>query len=1039
MAVLSLVEDWLDRLSYTEFPNELFRPGVGAGTRAYASEIEEMLDPEGPIGASAVFCVEDFPTVCVVDASILPADRDQRVEEIRQRVWNQSLASVVLVLDYSDLSAYSVSSREAEPEVLARSDADPNGPWSAYEVRSGFIKDRLSEWFSPDERVDRKLLANLRQVVTKLLKFDLKDTQAESLVAQVIFLCYLEQRGIVGDHYRSKHALESLESYVVKADGAGVDRLLRQLGSDFNGDFLSSTDGGAPKWSALDRRCFPIVKSFLEAVDVDTGQGSFWRYDFSHIPVELVSGIYETLLKERQDKLGAYYTPRHLANLVTEQALECVQNPASCSVYDGACGSGILLTTAFRRMLRHAEIREGRSLRFSERVALMKSNLFGNDLDETACWITAFSLYLSLLEGLDPSDISLLQSDSNLKLPNLVGEGLNIQKGDRYGDFFSPQNPFASSGRFDVFLCNPPWRESDDDEQPTWEAWCNEQTPPYQIGVRQIASGFAYKALQSVKPDGVIVLIMPLNLIIGATKQSVEFRQRLLEDARVERITNFGDVRRLLFQKAKHPCAVIRVRPRAKDPGIIPLASEYIEYWTPKTDVSLALGRLTLHGIDRKAISSQEVYDRPYALITNYWGERRDVDLIRRLARFGQLKKTMASRREKWTSGKGFHAANNSNPDRELGIIQDLALLSTDEFPGDCLTMGKDSPQELVRDRFSVVASPGGDKGRLYKGPRVLFLDGVIEGRYEIRSVYAEQSFAFTSSIGAIGGNGHDRDLLKFLSAFLRSSLATYFLTMTGYSVIGERPRVAVEDILSFPFCAPESHPDPASAESIVKKVVDIVDSIGLLPSWKRSHAYDSNRKELDSLIDDYFELSAVDRLLVEDSVKYIVKSIQPPDYESLDTPLLHRPNKEEVSRYTRVLAAELSGWRKLSGGEATLRVDVVPGNAKAFFGAVKVSIAEDQDVVNTEDSDTVFKKVLEDLQAGLSTHLEQTDRDDLLKMPDVMVVSNDAFYFIKPMRRRFWMASTALSDADRVVRAVQSAAWDRAYRKQANRKEAEL
>lgn len=628
---------WLETLAYTDFPDELFRAGVSAGARPYAAEIDEMLAPDRGIGASAVFCVEEQPTVCLIDSTTLGEDPDKRVEQIRQKVWNQNLASVVLVLAPNALAAYCVNNREAEPDTLLQSNVAARGAWSAYEIQSGFIKDRLSEWFSPEARVDQRLLINLRDVVKALVRAGLNTTQAEALMAQVIFLCYLEQRGIVGEAYRTRHKLRVLEAYVSRKDGAGIDAYLKRLGDDFNGDFLSSSGGGAPRWAGVSDGVFRAVRLFLQAVDFETGQGALWRYDFSHIPVELISGIYETLLKERQGKLGAYYTPRHLANLVAEQAFEGFADPAACSVYDGACGSGILLTTAFRRMLRHAEVERGHRLRFDERVGLMKAKIFGNDLDETACWITAFSLYLSLLEGLEPVDISLLQSDANQKLPNLIGPGLNIQKGDKAGDFFSAGNPFAGKAKFDIFLCNPPWRESDDTETPSWEAWCRDQTPSYPIGRRQIAAGFAYRATSCVNPDGVITLIMPLNLVVGATSQSCEFRQRWLEDVRIDRIINFADVRRLLFAAAKHPCAVVRVRPRPKVEGVIELASESVEYWAPKTDVSLALGRLALHPLDRKVLSAREIYSKPYLLISAYWGDQRDLDLLRRLQKAVRL------------------------------------------------------------------------------------------------------------------------------------------------------------------------------------------------------------------------------------------------------------------------------------------------------------------------------------------------------------------------------------------------------------------
>jgi N-6 DNA Methylase len=1019
-------EDWLRDLAYTDFPEELFRVGGSAGVRPYASEIEEMLAPDRGIGASAVFCVGEQPTICFIDEATLEGDRYQRIEQIRQKVWNQNLASIVLVIGTENLAAYSVNDRQAEPDTLARSEIAARGAWSAYEAQSGFIKDRLSEWFEPEARVDQRLLANLREVVKALVKANLSATEAEALMAQVIFLCYLEQRGIVGPVYREAHGLDVLEAYVSKQDGAGVDYYLKRLGADFNGDFLSSSDGGAPAWSKLGSSAFHAVKLFLEAVDFDTGQGSLWRYDFSHIPVELISGIYETLLKERQGALGAYYTPRHLANLVAEQAFEGFADPSCCTVYDGACGSGILLTTAFRKMLRHAEVVRGGKLRFDERVRLMQSNLFGNDLDETACWITAFSLYLSLLEGLDPADISLLQSDANQKLPNLVGPGRNIQKGTERGDFFSPANPFAGKVKYDIFLCNPPWRESDDDETPTWEAWCRKQSPPYPIGRRQIAAGFAFRATSCVKPEGVITLIMPLNLVAGATSQSCDFRQRWLEDVRFERIINFADVRRLLFPAAKHPCAVVRVRPRSSVEGVIELAEEQVEYWAPKTDISLALGRLALHPIDRKLLTARDIYAKPYLLISAYWGEQGDLDLLRRLQKFGSLAQTMTRQSDPWLSGKGFHAPNQSNRSRSLGPLEALAFLATDRMPRDYPVIASDVQLDKVIDHFQVVASPGGRNARLYHGPRVILSDGLADD-YTIRVAYTDQSFAFTSSIGAIGGGDDDAALLKFLAAYLRSPIATFLLIMTGYSVIGERPRVAIEDLKTFPFCAPDRHPDRKAAHDIVAEVAERFDTLAAVDEWQREHDYAAMKTAFDELVFDYFQLSASDRLLIRDIVGVVAASIQPKDYARLTTPLLHRPAESEVTAYVDVLMGELEAARHRSGGRGALKVDAFVDGTKGFFGAVRIGLSRASgDHSSITRSDDAFHTLLKDIEAALSGQLDRTHRDDLFKMPNAMVVAGDAFYFIKPMRRRFWLARTAIADAHLMGRTVQAAAWEK-------------
>lgn len=1022
---MTVLDNWLSALSYTDFGEDLFRVGESPCIRPYAAEIDEMLAPSSGIGASAVFCVGDQPTICFLDGTCLEENAEKRVEQIRQKIWNQNLASVVLVVDEEAMTAYSVNDREAEPDTLLRGDAVARGVWSAYEFQSGFIKDRLSDWFEPEARVDQRLLVNLREVVRALIKADLDATEAEALMAQVIFLCYLEQRGIVGPAYREAHKLDVLEAYVSGHDGAGIDAYLQQLGKDFNGDFLSSRDGGAPRWFNLSPQAFRAVHIFLEAVDSETGQGSLWRYDFSHIPVELISGIYETLLKERQGALGAYYTPRHLANLVTEQAFESFASAEKCTVYDGACGSGILLTTAFRKMLRSAEVARGSKLRFEERVSLMRANIFGNDLDETACWITAFSLYLSLLEGLDPVDISLLQSDVGQKLPNLIGADRNIQKGTEQGDFFSPDNPFAGKRRFDIFLCNPPWRESDDDEKPSWEAWCGEQRPPYPVGRRQIAAGFAFRASQSVRPDGVIALIMPLNLIAGATVQSNTFRQRWIEDVQLERIINFADVRRLLFAAAKHPCAVVRARPRPLGEGVISLADELVEYWAPKTDVSLALGRLALHPIDRKLLTARDIYTKPYLLISAYWGERRDLDLLCRLAKFGNLGQFMTKREEPWVSGKGFHAPNQSNPNRTLGLLEPLAFLPADRMPRDYPVIASDVQLDHVRDHYQVVASPGGKNGRLYHGPRVILTDG-LTNEYGIRVVYTEEEFAFTSSIGAIGGPKRDASLVKFLAAYLRSPITTFLLIMTGYSVIGERPRVAIEDLKAFPFCGPERHPTPDKACAIIDEVCMRFDAMADVEEWQRDHAYAAMRDTLDELVFDYFQMSESDRLLVRDTVRTVAASIQPQDYARLATPLLHRPTRDEVADYTRILASELKATRRRTGGQGALDVEVVIDGASGFFGAIRVALSRDQDRAVIARSQQVFRGLLDDIEVAFRSELNQTDRENLFRMPNAMTIVGNAFYFIKPMRRRFWLARTALADADLITRTVQAAAWEK-------------
>lgn len=298
---------------------------------------------------------------------------------------------------------------------------------------------------------------------------------------------------------------------------------------------------------------------------------------------------------------------------------------------------------------------------------------------------------------------------------------------------------------------------------------------------------------------------------------------------------------------------------------------------------------------------------------------------------------------------------------------------------------------------------------------------------YTVRAIYTHVEFAFTSSIGAIGGGAIDADLLNFLTAYLRSPIVTFLLVMTGYSVIGERPRIAIKDMRNFPFCAPEHHPDPMAAKEIVAKVAAIFDSLAKIPEWQRGHSYFEKRKILDDLVFDYFRLSPSDRLLVGDIVGVVAASIQPADYARLVTPLLHRPSKNEIAGYVDILARELEDWRKRSGGIGGLKIDAVVDGANGFFGAVRIGIdVGGEDQAGLAQSESAFQGLLADINAGLAIQLDSADQNGLFKLPNAMIVVDDVFYFIKPMRRRFWLSRIALSDADHIARTVQAAAWDR-------------
>jgi N-6 DNA Methylase len=611
----AVVQEWLERLGYADEPMVLHRRGADISeTHPYAIEIRTLLRPEGAIRAQAVFDVEGVPTVVFVGDDDVPLSSDA-LDDIRKRIWNQNLATIVIEITGETARALPARRLPNVEERLTLAAASPNGPFSALEVSSANLPLRKPDWFDIKARVDRKLLENLSVLIAKLSGGGFDTTldpihhrrHAELLMGQVLFISYLEHRDIVGQTYRQKRKVLHLHALIAQSNREGLRRLIDSLRADFNGDFLG--DDRHDPWATLNDAGFKMLDSFLRRTEMKTGQENFWNYDFSFIPVELLSGLYESFLStEEQAKDGAYYTPRHLAMLAVDQTFATSHDPLLETIFDGACGSGILLTTAYRRLIALSEARLQRQLTFRERRDLLISHIFGADINLMACRVTAFSLYLSLLEGLDPADIMEAQELENIRLPSL--DGSNLQHGEA-GDFFGAKHGFLGK-RFSLIISNPPWSEPKREEVTSADLWALAAGAPFVR--RQIAGAYTLRALDYLADFGRVCIILPIGQFLGAS--SASFVRHTLGVFRPLRIVNFGDLQNLLFPKTENTCHLFLAV--CREPGSrqrIPIA-ETFDYLVPKADMSLAYGRLTMQSADRHTLQTASVADDSQLLVT---------------------------------------------------------------------------------------------------------------------------------------------------------------------------------------------------------------------------------------------------------------------------------------------------------------------------------------------------------------------------------------------------------------------------------------
>jgi hypothetical protein len=1036
------IERWSRDLGYDDVPGALLSGASQVPPdHPFAAEVEGMFDAGGDVGASAVLCIDRVPTVCLVDTARLAGSDKTQADQIRrfcERLWNQNLARIVLIAADDYIDAWSVDDPQAPCERIATGSAQALADFSLQGLLSGEVLKNRSAWFDPHKRVDKTLLDNVRVLVERLSAAVTANT-ARELTASIIFVAYLEDREIITDAYRARRNVSPLIDLLEKGDASGLERLFGQLQKDFNGDFLATDGREQGLWRGLPSAAFSDLHHFLRRTVLRSGQTSLWRYNFAQIPIELIAGIYETFLGQKaatepqsvdgataKRKQGAYYTPRLLSDWVVEQALAGL-DPLEQRIFDGACGSGMLLTAAFRRLMRTQRAAALRASNnddhdFAARCSLLLGHIFGSDIDEDARRLTALSLYLALLSDLAPRDLELLRKGGH-KLPSLKK---NIRS-NGYGNFFSQKSETINRAQYTVFLSNPPWREMPpgDAETNVVEAWAERQSSIVHWPKRQIAAAFALAAADALSPSGRVAMILPIGLFISAEPSTRRFRANLLSRYKIERITNFADMRRLIFVDADHPF-VVMIAMRRTEP-LEDISVEEFEYWTPKTDIALAFGRLTLHGADRTMMRATALIDETPHLRLRYWGTLQDLALLERLWQFGTVNDLRA--RFGWEKGKGFHRVDNDRrvplhlrsvtPSRWLATHK---FLKADRIPGDVPIMDKHCLERFPYDR---IAREPDELRRYFKGPRVIWPDGT-HPENGVKAVFAEDPFSFQHSVGVLSApNTEDGRLeARFLTAYMRSSMGTWLSLLLSPSVAAERPKLHVNELLSWPYWPVASHPQPRKAQGILKKVDRLFSAIENADPLTQPAKYAARKSEFEELVFDYFALRPDERVLIQELATYAGPSLQPGSlsYEMLVKSMRRPPPHDKIEQYCQRLVQVLTEWRDATDGKGELSAAAWTARSVPL-GCVVVTIAESKShkaPVNRLEDDRVVAELMGTVAGALDGSPEK-----MLTVPDVIVVKDDRITIIKPLVTRFWLERAAIEDASKLateIRAIRRA-----------------
>ena len=829
------------------------------------------------------------------------------------------------------------------------------------EVVSGQFVQARYEAFSRKQRVDNRLLDNLGQVRKQLINDGLSKSVANSLLGRSIFVRYLEDREVIDSDYYGRIAGGGTFHVLLERSWDETYRLFDDLANRFNGDLFPIE---ALERDQVKPEHLRLLGRFLAGEEVTTGQLYFWAYDFKYIPIELISAIYETFLDESRNQTGAYYTPLEIVDFVLNEVIPFGSERHEIRILDPACGSGIFLVEAYRRLVtlrRHAH--GWQSPNFNQLRDLLTESIYGVDLSEDAIQVAAFSCYLALLDFLEPKSIW-----EDVRFPNLRGTNLFVN------DFFDLDAPFNEQ-TYDVVVGNPPWRSSLTEPAAVYVGE-NEHT----IGDKQIAQAFLWRASALLADGGRACLLAPSkSVLFNQSPKNREFRRQFFLGNEVTQVVDFSAFRHTLFRGSVAPTVAVFCRAPSKEDNY---RNELTYLGLHPSPLSEGLAGIVVSGDEVKRFSRRQVASHSYIWKVALWGTPRDLMLIDDLnQRFHSL--DQVGRARGWLIREGATVGgSDKNVAPELAEMRYVPVDSVEPLH---ITSG---PEARIG---SEVFHRTGDL-RIYSGPHVLIRGGPRPGGF-LASAFLREDAVFTSSITAIAAPSEDEEYLKIVCAYLNSSLARYyqFLTTSTWGV--ERDVIRSTEFKRFPCAIPV-------ADAVLKsRMVEVVDRV------QRNYDDQDWRYELDDLVYAAYEVTAAERQLIEDFLGTAVDR----HYRGLQSDGFDPPSVRELTSYAEAYA---DVFETTTDGTRTLWATVYPGTSPYRVVSFRLAPRGAQGRHPRSAAEPELDALLAKLER---TAIEQRAGSFYVRR-NIKVYEAEEFHVVKPAERRFWTVSAAYNDADETI-----------------------
>ncbi len=890
-------------------------------------------------------------------------------------------------LEQLEIEKYEFSDKQQLEELkmlFSRISIDTGIIWTLKQAQ--FVREKINQ----QHRVDQFLVSSLVNTANQLEEQGLKIDFIHKIMLRSLFLLYLEDRGATSKKFYNQFKKGATSYFDILEDVNATYQLFKCLTECFNGNVFTVEEDEEISVSQLKliQKCFTSGNDNSTQLELSND----WRlFDFSIIQIELLSEIYENFLfktdPELKKQTGTYYTPPALVEFMLKDKLPITKEHKNYNtkILDMSCGSGIFLVQSFKRLVKRYENHHGEKLTdFSKLKKLLTDNIFGIELHPQAIKITAFSLYLALVDNLDPKT---LWQDRKHRLPNLVNnpndkslkeQGRNLFCRDTISDLSS----ISELNNFQLIIGNPPFGTGVLPKSVS--DYCKRKG-----FAKEMVIPFLHKATEFA-PEGQIALIFNTKVLTNTSSTYGTFRKWLFNECYVEKVFNFSIFRNppeayggQLFGNATNPISIVYYQKEIPDN-----LNNTITYYAPKTYIkSNMLDGLCMDFTDVKYLPREECQKANTKIWKiAMWGSFGDWKLIKNIiSRSITLKDYFQNDDNKWETPRvGLHGEKkklNFTPDK----ILDTKLIEKYYTP-------KFASKKNLKSFRNI------DK-KIFTPPFVIMKKG--QHNKQLTASYIDYDTYCTTACYIFNGN-ISIDIKKTLVAIFNSKLTTYLFFLTSSSWGIEREQIFLEEILESPAILPLLH------KSSINKIVNLFDRI-ILEKQKSELFENKNINSMEDEIEDLITMDILkfhenDKIFVDDNLRYNLDLFYNQEKSVALKPVL----EQQIKNYADIVNKKLNEF--IDSEDLYANITIYKIDINNPLAMIKISHEKDRKEIKKSNED-----INEELKK-LDQYFWEKESENIYFRKKLNYTKENETFIIRPNQQRFWTKSMALENSSELI-----------------------